>query len=388
MSKLITDREVGLMKGLFKHEKLNDQQVQSIFSYLHRNINHREIGAVRKAAKPQYAAISAAPKGEVDQLLAEYSKVQSIAHKFGFCELDEISQQVHKSIEIMKTAVLVYNNLTISTRSESFIVLSVIAWTYALHAFYRSSGIDPVYVDKEVNQDLADGKPRLWDLSRCITDKASKLSIGEANNLRYIVAIRNEVEHRTYEDINESVQSKLQATVLNFVRFCEDRFGKSYNFSADLAFAIQLRSIKLSSSKSIKVAPHLSKSVIAVNKLLEEGMTAAEYNDPSYAFRVYVVPKVTNNSKNADQAVSYAPIGSEVEMAIKQVERPKFRAGEAVSMLRNQGLPVSSHTFVQAWKGADLKNPGKGLAIELGNQWFWYQEGIDEIAKLLIKAPA
>lgn len=170
MSKLITDREVGLMKGLFKYEKLNDQQVQSIFSYLHRNINHREIGAVRKGAKPQYAAIPAAPKSEVDELLAAYSKVQSVAHKLGFCELDEISQQVHKSIEIMKTAVLVYNNHTITTRSESFIVLAVIAWTYALHAFYHSSGIEPVYVDKNGNPELApDGKPRLWDLSRLRT---------------------------------------------------------------------------------------------------------------------------------------------------------------------------------------------------------------------------
>ncbi len=116
-------------------------------------------------------------------------------------------------------------------------------------------------------------------------------------------------------------------------------------------------------------------------------MSSAQFNDPDYAFRVYVRPKVTNNSKKADQAVAYSPVGSEVEVAIKQVERPKYRMTEAIAMLHEQGVPnATSHTFTQAWKAHDLKNPAKGLAIQLGGQWFWYQEGVDRIRSIRMPA--
>ena len=104
----------------------------------------------------------------------------------------------------------------------------------------------------------------------------------------------------------------------------------------------------------------------------------------AYSFRVYVVPKVTNNSKTADQAVIYSPIGSNVEVAIKHVERPKHRMTEAIGkLLTDHGLNVTSHQFQQAWKINDLKNPAKGLAVQLGGQWFWYQEGIEKIKDIL-----
>ena len=60
---------------------------------------------------------------------------------------------------------------------------------------------------------------------------------------------------------------------------------------------------------------------------------------------------------------------------------------EAIEMLQNDGVPnVTSHTFTQAWKSENLKDPAKGLAVELGKQWFWYPEGIDQIKAILLKA--
>lgn len=77
-------------------------------------------------------------------------------------------------------------------------------------------------------------------------------------------------------------------------------------------------------------------------------------------------------------------LGSDVEVAIKLVERPKYRMREAIKKLLNDdGLIVSNHAFQQAWKLNDLKNPAKGLAIQLGGQWFWYQEGIDKIREIV-----
>lgn len=382
----ITDREVGLMKGLITHKGYNDQQVLAIFSYLDRNINHRIVGAVRKGAKPGYAAIAPATAPEIDELLYQYAKISSLADRLGFCEMDAISGQVHKAVEIMKTAILIYNNNMIVTRSETFIVLAVIAWTYLLHARFADQKIEPVYLNADGAHQLIEGRPKSWELGHCINQPQALLTTGEKNNLKYIIAIRNEVEHRSYEDINADVQSKIQANALNFLRYVRKHFGPKFDFSQDLAFAIQLQALTLQAPNAIKGEGMVAKSVAAVNALLEAPMTSADFNDPDYAFRVYVVPRVINNSKKADQAVLFSPIGSQVELAIKQVERPKLRMKEAIKTLIDEGVPnVTSHTFTQAWKSENLKDPAKGLAVVLGNQWFWYPQGTDQIKAILLQ---
>jgi ribosomal protein L22 len=388
MSKLkLSDREVSLIKVLIRHKRVNDQEALSVFSYLHRNINHREISAIRQGTKARYAAIPAASATEVDQLLYDYAKIEGAAAKLGFCELDDNDAQAHKAVEIMKTAISAFNSGTMISRSETFIVLAVIAWTYAIHSFLRRKGTEPVYLDDAGNVVVADGQPKLWDLARCLREEASlQLSPGTTRNLKYVLAIRHAVEHRSPEDINDDVQAKIQANALNFLAFVRDRFGPAFDFSRDLAFAIQLQALTLKSPNAIKGPGKVSKSVEAVNAALESGLSEAEYNDPDYSFRVYVVPKVTNNSKKADQAVIYSPIGSGVEVAIKQVERPKHRMKDALTMLGNRGIAATPYTFMRAWKDNNLKDPAKAFAVQLGGQWFWYPEGVDKIAELLAAA--
>lgn len=205
----------------------------------------------------------------------------------------------------------------------------------------------------------------------------------EKANLKYLIAIRNAIEHRSAEDINDALQAKIQANALNFLKYAKEKFGTKYDFSHDLAFAIQLQALTLKSANALKGTAPVAKAVAAVNALLEGPMTPAEFNDPDYSFRVYVVPKVTNNAKKADQAVIYSPVGSDVEVAIKHVERPKYRMKDAVKRIRGAGTAITDHQFIQAWKLNGLKDPAKGFAIELGGQWFWYQEGIDKIREIV-----
>lgn len=377
---VLSDREVGLIKGLIQHKALNDQQVLAIFSFLDRNFNHREIGAIRKGTKPRYVAIAAATVGEVDALLYKYAKLAGLAEHLGFYATTYASAQIRKAVEIFKTAVLVYNNNTLSTRSETFIVLSIIAWTYLLHARLIAQGVTPTFKSADGSPVMIDGQEKLWELGYCIERPQSGLSAGEKANLKYLIAIRNAIEHRSAEDVNDALQAKIQANALNFLRFAKDNFGSKYDFSHDLAFAIQLQALTLQSANALKGAVPVAKTVAAVNALIEGPMSQAEFDDPAYSFRVYVVPKVTNNAKKADQAVIYSPVGSNVEVAIKHVERPKYRMTEAIKkLLDDDGVAVTNYQFTQAWKLNDLKDPAKGLAVLLGGQWFWYQEGIDRI---------
>lgn len=56
---------------------------------------------------------------------------------------------------------------------------------------------------------------------------------------------------------------------------------------------------------------------------------------------------------------------------------------DAIGILRESyGINISGYDFQKIWKQNDLKNPAKGLAIELGGQWFWYQEGVEKFREI------
>lgn len=382
----ISDVEVALIKGLMSHEALNDQQVLSIFSHLERNINSREIGWIRKNTNARYAAINPATPDEVDDFLRQYAKLEEVAERIGLYEVSNEHLSAYQALDYARSAVSIFNNNTILARSQIFVILMVVAWTYLAHARLRVLGVEPIHYNEDGSPMLIDGKPKHWELSYCSTRPELNLSEGEKNNLKYMILLRNEIEHRSSEDINDEVQSKLQANALNFVAFANTAFGRKFDLSRDFSFAIQLQAMKLKTVSLLKTAKGLSKSVAFVNALVEKDMSSAEFNDPQYAFRVYVVPKVVNNEKKADQAVTFSPVGSNVEMAIKNVERPKYRLSEVLKLLQEDGIEgVTMQKCVEAWKSNDLKNPGKGLAIELGKQWFWYPEGVDAIKAALEK---
>ena len=51
---------------------------------------------------------------------------------------------VKKAREAILAAVQIYNSPQITFKAESFITLSIIGWTYLLHAYYRSIGVLPL----------------------------------------------------------------------------------------------------------------------------------------------------------------------------------------------------------------------------------------------------
>ena len=54
---------------------------------------------------------------------------------------------IEKSREATLSAVQIYNNPLIKFKTESFIVLFNIAWTYLLHAYYKNKKIDYRYFE-------------------------------------------------------------------------------------------------------------------------------------------------------------------------------------------------------------------------------------------------
>jgi hypothetical protein len=133
--------EVALVKALLAKGGYNDQDILAFFTRPTRSINHRAIGEIRTGTK--HKAIKAATDEELDEFLATWPDVdpQTGLSLRG----DEL---LIKAREAMIAAVHTFNGAGLHFRAELFIVTSVIAWTYLLHAFYRREGVDYRYYEK------------------------------------------------------------------------------------------------------------------------------------------------------------------------------------------------------------------------------------------------
>ncbi|HJQ87523.1 MAG TPA: DUF3644 domain-containing protein [Propionibacteriaceae bacterium] len=79
---------------------------------------------------------------------------------------------IEKAKEAALTAVQAYNNPLTRFKSESFIVLMMVAWTYLLHAHYRQTGVEYRHYERAGKrrrfQRNPNGTERYWDLMTCV----------------------------------------------------------------------------------------------------------------------------------------------------------------------------------------------------------------------------
>lgn len=247
----LSDGECRIIKGLVQHTELNDQMIVSIFSHLSRTVNHREIGFFRGKYSNKYAGVVPASRAEVNTFIARYERFERIAKAHGFVPQEAHFQLVQKAAEAMKTAVGIFNNPQTCWKSEIYIVNAVIAWTYLLHALYLLKGVDYTWKKDGVAILTDDGRPKHWELSRCIAVKECPLDSLVKRNLEYLIAIRNEIEHRMSDNIDRYLEPKLQACALNFEKALVSWFGQQCSVAEDLAFAIQFAEISLSGHAAV-----------------------------------------------------------------------------------------------------------------------------------------
>lgn len=100
---------------------------------------------------------------------------------------------IRKSREAMLAAVQVYNNPQITFKAETFITLAIIAWTYLLHAFYRSIKLDYRYYHYKGNRKVYDktkyGAVKTWELERCLNEDKCPVDYSTKENLRFLIGI-------------------------------------------------------------------------------------------------------------------------------------------------------------------------------------------------------
>jgi hypothetical protein len=299
---------------------------------------------------------------------------------------------VAQSQDAALTGVQVFNNPVIRFKSETFIVLMNIAWTYLLHAHYRRAGVEHRYFHREGNrrrfERTGDGSFKYWDLSKCLSAQESPLDVPTKKNLEFLIGLRDEITHHMSPVLDQFVSARYQACCLNYNRYLKELFGNQYGIDQYLGYSLQFQRVTREQLATPTQAD-LPASVRSYIARFDSELTADELNSERFAFRMLFVPKMVGKPGQADEVIEFLKPDSDIAqnvnrdyVAYKEVERPKFLPSEIVRMMQDEGFPkFKMHWHTALWQALDAKNPGKGYGVYLAGAWYWYQRLVDVVRK-------
>lgn len=303
------------------------------------------------------------------------------------------NELLQKSRESMLAAVQIFNNPNITFKSESFIVLAVIAWTYLLHSYYRGKNIEYRYFKVNGNRRKFDktknGADKYWELERCLDEEQSPIDHVTAANLKFLIGLRHEIEHQMTTRIDDVLSARFQACCLNYNQYLKTLFSNQEGIEQYLSFSLQFSSISEEQVDSLSDYEDLPKNISAYINEFDHSLSDEDFNDSRFSYRVLFVPKTANRKGQADKVVEFIPADSDIAkgmnkqyVLVKEKEKPKYRATDVINQMQALGFTeFNMHAHTKLWKNNNGKNPVKGFGTEVANYWYWYQTWIDFVKK-------
>jgi len=299
---------------------------------------------------------------------------------------------VKKSREAALAAVQVFNNPAITFKSEVYVVLMVIAWTYLLHAYYRDKKIDYRYFKvlpsgRKKFDITAKGAYKHWELERCLNCSDSPVDTDSANNLKFLIALRHEIEHQMTTRIDNLLSARFQACCLNYNEYIKRFFGEKHGIDRHLSFSLQFASLTESHVDMLAERGDLPQHIQRFIDGFDGCLSPEEFNSPRFAYRVLFVPKMANNKGQADQVIEFVKADSELAQQvntsyalIKETEREKYLPAQIVKMMQDEGFSkFSMHSHTQFWQKIGAKDPKYAYGAKVVKQWYWYKKWVDEV---------
>lgn len=303
------------------------------------------------------------------------------------------AELVKKAREAALAAVQIFNNPNITFKSESYIVLMIIAWTYLLHAHYRKQKVDYRYCEQTGKRRKFSrtkrGAHKYWELERCLSHGACPLDAVVKKNLLFLIGLRHEIEHQMTTRIDDLLSASFQACCINFDEAIVKLFGAKHGIAKHLSVGLQFASLEQEQVKWLSehqgLPGHIEKYIAGFHGAL----SPEEFASPKFAYRVIFVPKTVNNPSQADQVITFVKADSETAKAanaeyavIKETERPKWLPSAIVARMKADGFSwfgMQHHT--ELWKKMDAKLPGKGFGVQVAKTWYWYDSWVEEVRK-------
>lgn len=373
--------EIALIKAMLIRGGYNDQDILAYFTRPTRSVNHRAIGEIRTETK--HKAVKASTAEQLDDFLATWPDIDP---QTGLSVRGD--ELLIKAREAMIAAVHLFNSAGLTFRTELFIVTSIIAWTYLLHAWFRREGIDYRYVKADGTvQKTKQGEDCYWELGKCLRHARCPIPPGAIKNLDFLSELRHEIEHRSTSRIDDAVSAKLQACCINFNDAIKTLFGPQYGLERRLPIALQFVTFSSDQRAVLKKASALPAHIETMMDAFHDALTAEEQADPHFAYRVAFVPKTGNRASSADLAVEFVKPDSDEareinRVLLKEVDKRRYTPTEVVALMNAEGyLRFNQRSHTNLWRALEAKDPAKGFGRtgDYRNTWVWYDAWIARV---------
>jgi hypothetical protein len=275
----------------------------------------------------------------------------------------KVKSLVKKSRESASLAVNVYNNPAAIFKTSGFIVLMNIAWTSLFHAIFERDKTRYFYKDPKDRRRYIriDGEPKTWELSKCSSEYFKDGNNATYQNIQFFVGIRNKIEHRFVPQIDPLIFGECQSYLINFEEMLVKEFGAKYALADSLFFALQYSRIKTEEQiKAVRsVQSRHFREVKDYVDSFRRNLDTSILSNPSYSFRVFLIPKPANRLKTADAAVEFVKYDP-----AKPEEMDKYE--HLVAIIKEKAVPSkkSRKTVVIAAKPSEAKE--KVLLVDRG----------------------
>lgn len=301
------------------------------------------------------------------------------------------SELLKKSREAVLAAVQIFNNPNITFKAESYVVLMTIAWTYLLHAYYRSKSIEYRYFQQHGKRRVFDktkkGAHKHWELERCLNDTNSPVDKDSANNLRFLIGLRHEIEHQMTTRIDDLLSARFQACCLNYNYYIKHLFGDDQGIDKHLSFSLQFSTIESEQKDMLADHPELPPHIQSYVEDFDQALSDDEYASQRYAYRILFVPKTANRKGQADQVIEFVKADSTLAQdvnktyaVIKETERAKYLPNQIVKMMNDEGFTkFNMHHHTTLWQSEKAKMKGKGFGVQVAKQWYWYESWVERV---------
>jgi hypothetical protein len=252
-----------------------------------------------------------------------------------------VATHLEKAKESALLAVEVYNKPGTKFRSGGYIVLICIAWTSLFHAIFFKRKSKPFYRMKEkpTRFQKVDGDYKAWELATCIDEYFGGQHSPVRENLRFLIGLRNKIEHRSMPELDHWIFGECQACLLNFEDVLFNEFGTKHCMNESLVLAIQFSRLR-NEFKTQAVAPlhkPLQKQIASYVESFRSSLSTRTVEDLRFSYKVFLIPKVVNHQGQADVAVEFIKYDPSDPQQLDRYEKVVALIRPTVSQVANAG---------------------------------------------------
>ena len=275
----------------WKIESCNTYLSKRWYQYVQKNGNSYAIKEISSLSKDEFRSLHS----------QKLQKVKMNDHS-------EKGRLLQKAKEFALLAVATYNNPFVMLKTHGFIVNIVIAYTALFHAIFNKKSIDCVHNDCHGNPVIFDGEPKAWELIECCDQYWKGVQTPEKANLKFLIGLRNKIEHRNLPYLDLMVSGYCQSALSNFESIIVNEFSKEHALMTNLAIAMQLTRVSLD-QQTDAMRLFQKENYRAVRDYMETYNNDLNNDEiiesQKYRLRVFLIPKIGNHANSSDLAIEF-----------------------------------------------------------------------------------